>query len=234
MAPDFRVLTTCHNDGAYLPDAIASLRAQTVAGWEHVVVLNGCTDDSDRVALAWQANAPAPVVVLWQAHVTPQPVALNLAARAARGDWLVWLNADDMLAPGALEATARVIDAAPDVNCIVSPWQFFGGRTDVYTPAPCTGDARMVTEHQVPGIRAVRRDLWDALGGEDEAIPVGADWDWACRAVARGLLRLHVHPTPLWHVRHHGDAQRTRLTAQADYPTLRAHMARHFETAGAC
>jgi glycosyltransferase involved in cell wall biosynthesis len=232
MAVDFRVLTTCHNDGALLPDAIASLRAQE-GDWTHVIIDNASTDETAAVARAWEA-ADDRVEVRTTLQCLPHPAAINLAALFATEDWLVWLNADDMLAPGALAAMARVIDADPDVNCIVSPWQFFGGRTDVYTPAPYTGDARMVTEHQVPGIRAVRRDLWDALGGEDEAIPVGADWDWACRAVARGLLRLHVHPTPLWHVRHHGDAQRTRLTAQADYPTLRAHMARHFETAGAC
>jgi glycosyltransferase involved in cell wall biosynthesis len=224
IAPRVSVLTTCHNDGAFLPDAIASLRAQTVAGWEHVVVLNGCTDDSDRVALAWQADAPAPVVVLWQAHVTPQPVALNLAARAARGDWLVWLNADDLLEPDALETIRAVADADAAVNCIFSPLQFFGASRDVYDVAPYD-PATMVDRHQVPGVRAVRRDLWERTGGEDETIAVGADWDWGVRASRLGLVPVRV-PRPLWRCRKFAPSVR-RLSDQGDLAALKRHMRRH-------
>lgn len=230
--PRASILTTCHNDGEYLPKSLDSALAQTEMCVEVVALDNGSTDDTWRVLQKYVADERhwnrrldvdrLPVVV-------PQPVALNLLAKRANADWLIVLNADDQLAVKAVATITRIADARPDVNLIFSPWQWFGAQMGIYDFPPYTGDERMLTEHQIPGIRAVRRDLWDALGGEDETIAVGADWDWAVRGAVRGLLRPYKHPTPLWLVRHHGEKQRERLSAQCDREALRAHMARHFD-----
>ena len=220
--PQASILTTCYNDGATLQASLDSALAQQSV--EVVALDNGSTDDTWAVL----TSNPRVRADRWEQTAT-YPVALNHLAARARGEWLVVLNADDQLVPDAVAIILRIAEENPSRNLIYSPWRWIGGRSDVYDFAAYTGDRRMIMEHQVSGIRAVRRDLWDALGGEDETIAVGADWDWAVRGAVRGLLRPYKHPTPLWLVRHHGERQRERLSAQCDREALRAHLARHFD-----
>lgn len=222
--PLFSVLTTCYNDGAWLPQAIASLRAQSFEGWEHVLVNNGSMDLTADIADLWQMESPGRVVVRHIAHRS-QPAAINYAATQASGRWLVWLNADDLLVPDALDTLAQMIHNYPSVNCITSPLEYFGAVQMVYTPRPYN-PASIAEEHQINGVRAVRRDVWDRTGGEDERLPVevGADWDWAVRASLVGLEPLFF-PRPLWRCRKFRDGN--RLTDRGNVPALKAHMRRH-------
>lgn len=216
------VLTTCWNDGQWLPEALASLAAQTMPDWELCFVNNGSTDDTGAIIAAF-ADREQRVRVLTQRETTPQPVALNRCAALAAAPWLVWLNADDLFVPDALATILAVADANPAVNCITSPLEYFGAVRTVYTPKPYD-PARIAEEHQINGVRAVRRDLWERTGGEDPTIPVGADWDWAVRASRLGLVP-HVVERPLWRCRKFSD--RARLTDQGNVPALKAHMRRH-------
>jgi hypothetical protein len=72
----------------------------------------------------------------------------------------------------------------------------------------------MATVHQIPGIRAVRRDLWDATGGEDITYPMGSDWEWAARASHAGLLVPRQLARPYLRVQHHGDSHIKRLSGE--------------------
>lgn len=230
MRPVASILTTCHNDGATLGTAIASALGQTVRNIEVLILVHGSTDESAMTAVNLEdldGRVQATTQPGGHEVTLTQPAALNALAARARGDWLIVLNADDVLQRWAVEDILRIAASRPVANCIFSPWQWIGHRSDIYDFAPYTGDRRMLTQHQIPGIRAVRSDLWEALGGEDESIAVGADWDWAVRGAARGLLMPYKHPTPLWLVRDHGPHVK-RLSAQCDHVALRRHMATHF------
>lgn len=227
--PRMAILTTCYGDANTLRRSVKASLQQTEPSVEVVIVDNGARDHTAPVA-ASLARMDARVRVLTFERNQVQPVALNAALRASSAPWAMIVNADDYLAPDAVATILAVAERDPSVNCVFSPWQWFGARSDTYDFAPYTGDIRMVTEHQVPGIRAFRRDLWDALGGEDEGIAIGADWDWAVRGAARGLLVPYKVDRPLWHVCDQGPHVR-RLSAQCNHVVLREHMRRHFETA---
>lgn len=228
MTPLASVLTTCHNDGATLGTSLLSAMWQRGRDVEVSVVAHGCTDESHHVLASALALHTGTLDVDVEAATLTQSQALNRAASTARGTWLVVLNADDLLVPDAIRTMGAISENHPDVNCIYSSWQWIGARSDQYHFAPYTGDRRMLVEHQIPGIAAFRRDLWETLGGLDESVGIGADWDFAVRGAARGILRPHKHPEPLWLVRDHGPHVK-RLSAQCDHKALRAHMAKHFE-----
>jgi hypothetical protein len=155
----------------------------------------------------------------------PHPQAINFMASIARGDWLLVHNADDWADAGYVQAILDAADANPDANCIFSPWQWEGVRHDVQVFPPYD-PATMIAVHQIPGIRAVRRDLWERTGGEDERIPIGADWDWAVRASLAGLNPLQLD-RPYVHVRAQGDGQRLSDQWLKHRPDVRAHMESH-------
>jgi len=106
--PLVSVIIPCYNYGRFLAQALDSVCTQDYPAVEIVVVDDGSTDDTAAVA----ARYPEVVYV-------PQPnqglsAARNAGIRASRGDYLVFLDADDWLLPGALAANAAHLRPRPD------------------------------------------------------------------------------------------------------------------------
>src|ERR1041385_7074854 len=98
------IVIPAHNEAAYLPRTLAALRRQHYPGLEIVVVANGCTDDTPDVA----HGACDRLVVLSQKNLR---VARNRGARIASGELLAFVDADTVLAPGALKRIAERFNA---------------------------------------------------------------------------------------------------------------------------
>lgn len=94
------VVIPAHNEGAYLVRTLDSLRRQNYGRFEVIVVANGCTDDTAEVALGRCHR----LIVLSRKSLG---VARNLGARMARGELLVFLDADTTLEPMALRRIAE-------------------------------------------------------------------------------------------------------------------------------
>ncbi len=109
--PLVTIVTPSYNQGAYLEETIRSVLDQDYGHVEYFVVDDGSTDDSLDVIrryedrLAWwtqQANGG-------------QVAALNRGFERAGGEYLGWLNSDDMLLPGAITAVVEALDADPEL-----------------------------------------------------------------------------------------------------------------------
>ena len=111
VRPLVSVLLPVRDDGAYLPDAIASLGAQTLEDFEVVVVDDGSIDETPDTLAAWASRDPR-VRVLTQ---TPSGivVALERARAAARAPYLARMDADDVSEPTRLAAQLALMDADP-------------------------------------------------------------------------------------------------------------------------
>ncbi|MEO1406604.1 MAG: glycosyltransferase family 2 protein [Pseudomonadota bacterium] len=111
--PKFSVLIVNYNGGEFLQDAIDSLSAQTFRDFEVILVDNNSDDDSIRNLNA--QNLPD-FTLLEENENHGFAGGNNLAAKVARGEWLVLLNPDAYAEPDWLE---RIHDASmldPDVN----------------------------------------------------------------------------------------------------------------------
>lgn len=94
------VIIPAHNEQDYLPRTLESLRNQNYGWFETIVVANGCTDDTPQTARGKCHR----LIVLSQKCLG---VARNLGARMARGELLVFLDADTTLEPMALRRIAE-------------------------------------------------------------------------------------------------------------------------------
>jgi glycosyltransferase involved in cell wall biosynthesis len=94
------VIIPAHNEEGYLGQTLEALKEQTYGWFEVVVVANGCTDRTAEVAKGLCQR----LIVLSQKSLG---VARNLGARMAKGEILVFLDADTILEPGALGAIAQ-------------------------------------------------------------------------------------------------------------------------------
>lgn len=94
------VIIPAHDEERYLPATLERLAAQTYRYYETIVVTNGCTDRTEAVARGHCSR----VIVLEDRSLGR---ARNTGGRKARGDLLVFLDADTLLEPDALEKIAR-------------------------------------------------------------------------------------------------------------------------------
>jgi len=110
-APRVSVIVPCRDHARFLPDAVASLRAQTMPSWECLVVDDGSIDDTPEVAgrLALQDSR---VRVLRQ-EGRGCGSARNTGLDAARGQYVQFLDADDAILPTKLAAQLAALERAP-------------------------------------------------------------------------------------------------------------------------
>lgn len=133
---DFTIITPSLNQGKYLAECLVSVAAQEGVSLEHLVIDGLSTDDSAEVASRF------PHAVWISEKDSGMSEAINKGFARAKGDWVMWLNADDFLMPGALagilpllkETTAdivygdiRFVDAAGKLIREIhsAPWSIF-------------------------------------------------------------------------------------------------------------
>jgi glycosyltransferase involved in cell wall biosynthesis len=108
----FSIVTPSFNQGRFIRDCIESVKSQTGVEWEHIVVDAGSTDETLAVLkeyphLQWTAEPDRGM-----------SDGINKGFRRATGDWLMWLNTDDYLLPGALAKVAACAAQTPDADVI--------------------------------------------------------------------------------------------------------------------
>jgi glycosyltransferase involved in cell wall biosynthesis len=118
---DFTIITPSLNYGRFLGDCLASVAGQEGVELEHLVLDGGSTDDSAAVAGGF------PHATWTQEPDRGMSDAINKGFERARGAWVMWLNADDRLKPGALlEMKRRLDESLADV--VYGDWTFVDER----------------------------------------------------------------------------------------------------------
>jgi glycosyltransferase involved in cell wall biosynthesis len=107
-APTVSVIIPCYNGAAFLRETVDSALRQTIPPLDVIVVDDGSTDDSAAIAESY-----GPLVRVIRQRNQGESVARNVGIAAARGDYLMFLDADDLLAPDALQKLAIAIRDVP-------------------------------------------------------------------------------------------------------------------------
>lgn len=128
---DFTIITPSLNYGRFLADCLESVAGQAGASFEHLVIDGGSTDDSALVA------ARFPHAVWREERDQGMSDAINKGFDRAKGDWVMWLNADDRLKPGALSAMLGFLRGT-DADVVYGDWDFIdeGGAHLRHVVAP--------------------------------------------------------------------------------------------------
>ncbi len=177
--PRISIVTPCFNGAEYLEAAIESVVAQRYPNLEYIVVDGGSTDGSVEIirehtaSLAWWVSEPD----RGHAH------ALNKGFAKTTGEIMGWLNADDILLPGALALLAQVFGAFGEVEWLTGqPSQLDPQGSVVATYPPrrwsrlgfLTDDYCWIQQESTYW----RRSLWDTAGGRvSEEWAMASDFD---------------------------------------------------------
>ena len=129
------IITPFLNAGRFIEESIQSVLAQTYDNWELLLVDDGAIDASTAIALQYAAAHPDRVRYLSHEHRQNRGASAsrNLGARHARGEYLAFLDADDVYLPRKLEVQVPILDAHPDVAMLYAAteyWYSWSGRPD--------------------------------------------------------------------------------------------------------
>jgi len=222
-SPLVSVIVPTFNYGHLIGHALRSLQEQTCTDWEAVVADDGSTDTTAHVVGELARRDTRIRYLPLPRHGVSR--ARNEAIRFSRGEFIQFLDADDMLEPAKLSFQADYLQRHPDVAIVYGDVRYF--RTDHH-------DDRWFTmfgpgEPWMPGISGsgdlilgpllegnilaissplLRRTVLDNIGLFDEELGAVEDWDLWIRCAARGvrfeyvpaegtLALVRTHPTSL-------------------------------------
>lgn len=124
MTPAVSIIMNCLNGAEELPDALASVRAQTFRDWEIIFWDNGSTDASPEIARAF-----GPGLRYFRGDSTvPLGAARNLALARARGDYIAFLDCDDLWRPAKLELQVAAFARNARVGLVCTDTEIVDGR----------------------------------------------------------------------------------------------------------
>lgn len=197
------IVVPCFNQGEYLEACLDSIAAQTVAAWEAIIVDDASATDQVRQVVE-NFNDPR-VRALRHDENRGAGAARNTGFREATGEFVLPLDADDLLEPTYLETTVAVLSQTTDIDCVFTDLRLFGSTSKLSTNDG-THDLREILRRQwIPGAGTLmRRTVWERVGGywEDRRIVGNEDWEFWIAALASGATARHI-PEPLYLYRQH-------------------------------
>lgn len=115
----FSILTPCYNSAPFISSTIQTLLTQNFDDWELILINDGSTDNTLDVICEY-AQKDTRIKVIDQKN-SGVSVSRNRGIAEASGKWIVWLDHDDALLPGALVELRQLILAFQDADCFVFP-----------------------------------------------------------------------------------------------------------------
>lgn len=188
--PKVSVVLPAYNAALFIRQTIGSITSQSFDDFEIIVVDDGSIDATAEVVATLD-----PRVRVVQQHNQGIAVARNVGISHARGDWIAFMDHDDLWHPHKLQAQYEVLTR--DTSCGIVYGEFL--RWDPLTPPNFpdeTIDSSCVvadlsgfilsqlvrTNWVLLSTAVIRRSVFDAVGCFDPAMPPADDWDFVIRA----------------------------------------------------
>jgi glycosyltransferase involved in cell wall biosynthesis len=187
-----------YNAERFIGAALDSVATQRPSPCEIIVVDDGSHDRTGEIV---GAKSIPGLRLIRQDNAGPS-AARNAALALARGDWIAFLDADDLWAADKLALQTRLAAAREEVDI------WLGATEGVaIEAAPASAGAFMASFTSRPflqlGAAFVRRSLFDRIGLFDPALTFGEDLDWLMRAQEGGAV-IQAHPETVLCYRRHG------------------------------
>jgi glycosyltransferase involved in cell wall biosynthesis len=203
-APTFSVVMAAHDNAATIGEAIESVSRQTRSDWELIVVDDCSHDETAEVAEAF--TDPRIRVVRQTANSGPGATR-NRGISLAQAPLICPLDSDDLWLPEYLETMARALDAHPSAALASSDAWVFDEETGRVRkksavamqrpPEPVPDDPQkflteLLRRNFIYYSVAARRESLLAVGGYDERLWIGEDWELWLRLAAANLRFAYV------------------------------------------
>lgn len=224
--PLFSVVITTFNRPTLLTDALESLSRQTFDDFEALLV-----NDNGSPAEALLTGLSYPVTYVRQAFNRGPGAGRNTAHRLARGQYIVYLDDDDIFRPDHLETLAHAIERHPDeviysdaifiIENIVEGKRVELRREQFYAHGEYSRERLLIKNYIPVNTFAFPRRLLELFNGFDESLEGLEDWDFLLHLARHSNFRHIPRETVEVHMRSAKvDATRRSELVRRSYPSL--------------
>jgi glycosyltransferase involved in cell wall biosynthesis len=145
MQPVVSIIIPSFNRAELIAETLDSVRCQTFADWEAIVVDDGSTDAMLKILSRYEVTEPRIRILSRNREPKGAAICRNIGLAAARGDYVIFLDSDDVLAPDCLKRRTRVVFENSDADFAVFQglifktkpcdtefvWNVMNGETDL-------------------------------------------------------------------------------------------------------
>jgi glycosyltransferase involved in cell wall biosynthesis len=205
--PAVSLVTPFYNTGTVFHETARSVFAQSLQNWEWLIVNDGSSQPEALEVLAQYRDCDARVRIIDLPDNRGLSAARNAGYRAARSEYVVQLDSDDLLEPTAIEKWLWFLLGHPETSFVKGYTVGFGARHYLWTGGFHDGRA-FLDENRVEPTAMVRRSVHQAVGEYDEARRGGLeDWEFWLRCANAGYWGATVPEYLSWYRRrdNHGD-----------------------------
>jgi len=216
--PLVSIIMTVYNCAEYIGDAIESVLIQNYPKFELIIINDGSTDSTKEVISRYEDQR---IRYFYQEN-TGMSNALNHAVRQARGQYIMPLDADDMMFPNFIAKHLSEFEKHPDADLVYCDVLLIDENSKPIRimNKPEYQDRRYLIRdlfragHPVVPFRlGIKTTVYDKIGLYDEKLKVGMDYDMMRRFVKAGLKEHHLSE-PLHLRRMHADSLSGNQSAQ--------------------
>lgn len=191
--PKISVIIPSHNYANYLTEAIESIRDQTYSNWECIIIDDGSTDNT-KALIAELIKKENRLVYFYQNKSGPT-VARNLGVKMSTGDFIQFLDADDLLENKKFEKQVEIFAKNPEIDLVYGSVKYFadGHPEKKYNSMeliecrswmnPISGNGKFLIESLIRGNIMVisspltKKQLFENHGSMDESLFYNEDWE---------------------------------------------------------
>jgi len=192
--PLVSVIVPVYNGEDFLGDALASIRQQDYCPLEIVIVNDGSTDGTAELAAALGQD----IDWIHQENSGPS-AARNAGLATARGEFIAFLDADDLWPPGKLQAQVELLLANSAAEIVLGRIQCIGHSG---TPQSVAADSEGFLFGVLLGGAVFRKSVFSKVGFFDEDLRYSEDHDWFFRAREQNTSIISIPRVTLLYRRH--------------------------------
>jgi glycosyltransferase involved in cell wall biosynthesis len=200
--PLVSVIVPCYKQAHFLDQSLRSVLDQTYNNWECIIVDDGSPDDTEHVALKWITKDER-FKYLKQKNKGLSG-ARNAGIEICEGEYILPLDADDVLDKQYLETLVPELLKQPEAAVISCYTKFFHGNTNTIVGElkPESGTVKsLLYQNQLVASSLYKKEHWTEVGGYDESMKNGfEDWDFWLSVTKRGY-EYHIIPKSLFYYR---------------------------------
>lgn len=176
--PLVSVIVTTKNNHETLDACLNSIARQTYQPTELIVVDNHSTDDTVEIAKRY-----TDAVFTFGPERSAQR---NFAAKKASGEWFLVIDSDMELEPGVVTSCVESLQGKGEVGAVIIPEESFG--EGFWAECKRLERSFYVGQDAIEAARFFRADLFARIGGYDETMTGGEDWDITSRFRRRAVV----------------------------------------------
>ena len=208
--PKISVITPSYQQGEFIEETILSVVNQRYPNVEHFVFDGGSTDSTTEVL---EKNSKH--LTYWESEKDRgQSHAANKGLEKATGDFVLILNSDDLVLPGAFLYIAEQLEKDPSMKWIAGQSLVFGESRPVYDLMPVIVPSKSelwIVDQCIPHPSTyVHRSLYEKHGPYDEDMGFALDFEYWARMKMAGET-FHIRNRPLSAFRFHGESKSVTL-----------------------